>query len=183
MGKFTSSTRINFLDGTCISIGSLFKQSIRTWSRFNFLIFLISWSVTTKAFNSKQKPRGSFKSKFLTLSKPLLLFSPVNASISFYSCCWISTLVYGRDGEWEVRVRGSIARRPDGLINSSPMTSSNPIFRLQHGCNHVIRIPGNVVLIFVQYCNFTNNDSICYIWKSYRNIKIYIYIHVQQNEL
>ena len=43
-----------------------------------------------------------------------------------------------------MKVRGSIARRPDGLINSSPVTSTNPIIRLQHGCNYAIKIPGNV---------------------------------------
>ena len=59
---------------------------------------------------------------------------------SFPGCCWIS-LVYG-GGSWEVTVKGNTARRLDGTINSSPVTSSTPILRLQHGCDHIYRIPG-----------------------------------------
>ena len=52
--------------------------------------------------------------------------------------------MYG-GGDWEVRVKGNTTRRPDGTINSSPITSSTPIVRLQHGCDHIYRIPGRHV--------------------------------------
>ena len=62
----------------------------------------------------------------------------------FTGCCWISTLVVGRDGSWNVKVKVDLTVRPDGKINSSPVTATRPIYRLQHGCRHVISIPGKV---------------------------------------
>lgn len=44
-------------------------------------------------------------------------------------------------GSWEVRVKGNLARRSNGRVNSSPVTTSTPIVRLQSGCTHNIRIP------------------------------------------
>ena len=56
---------------------------------------------------------------------------------------WISTLIFGSDGGWDVLVRGNLTRREDtGQINSSPVSAMSPILRLQYGCRHVIRIPG-----------------------------------------
>ena len=53
---------------------------------------------------------------------------------------WIG-LVYG-GGRWEIRVKGNLAPRSDnGRINSSPVTTSTPIVRLQSGCMHTYRIP------------------------------------------
>ena len=40
-------------------------------------------------------------------------------------------------------MRGNLTRREDtGQINSSPVSAMSPILRLQYGCRHVIRIPG-----------------------------------------
>ena len=57
----------------------------------------------------------------------------------FSSCCWISEV---GSGGWDIRVKGVLTPRPDGRINSSPVTSAMPIVRLQQGCGGVIRIPG-----------------------------------------
>lgn len=68
-------------------------------------------------------------------------FSRQTLLCRYTSCCWISTLVYGRDSYWEVRVKGNLSPRPDnGMINSSPVTTITPIVRLQHGCTHDVRI-------------------------------------------
>ena len=59
----------------------------------------------------------------------------------FSDCCWISLNIGG--GGWQVLVRGNLTRREDtGQINSSPVSAMSPILRLQYGCRHVIRIPG-----------------------------------------
>lgn len=59
---------------------------------------------------------------------------------------WLSGLVFGRDGGWELRVKGNLTARPDnGRINTSPITTILPIVRLQHGCNQTITIPGKNV--------------------------------------
>ena len=65
----------------------------------------------------------------------------------FATCCWIS-LIIGSEGSWEFRVRGNLTYREDtGLINSSPVVNILPLIRLQHGCNHIIKIPGKDVNI------------------------------------
>ena len=64
----------------------------------------------------------------------------------FSSCCWISLNSGG--GGWQVLVRSSLTRREDtGQINSSPVSAMSPILRLQYGCRHVIRIPGEYTFL------------------------------------
>ena len=49
---------------------------------------------------------------------------------------------------WELRVKGNLTRRSDnGLINTSPVSSMLPIIHLQSGCEHIIRIPGIILLM------------------------------------
>ncbi len=67
----------------------------------------------------------------------------------FSSCCWISTLRIGADGGWDLTVRGSLVPRSNGRINSSPVTSSTLILRLQEGCNHQYKIPGSKAFTFL----------------------------------
>ncbi len=66
----------------------------------------------------------------------------MHALISFTGCCWIN-LNEGGAG-WAVVVKGQLTPRSDnGLINSSPVSATMPIVRLQYGCsNRVINIPG-----------------------------------------
>ena len=54
---------------------------------------------------------------------------------------------------WNLQVTFNLQRRSDnGRINSSPVTSTNPIIRLQQGCTHHIRILGNILLLmFIQF--------------------------------
>ncbi|XP_053388610.1 uncharacterized protein LOC128551720 isoform X2 [Mercenaria mercenaria] len=55
---------------------------------------------------------------------------------------WISSLITGGDGDWQLRVKGDLAARNDtGTINSSPSAEITPIVRLQYGCHHTIKIP------------------------------------------
>lgn len=57
------------------------------------------------------------------------------------SCCWISTLQYGSDGEifWGTNV--SLVRRSDtGRLNFSPRSAQLPIISVQERCNTTIPI-------------------------------------------
>ena len=66
--------------------------------------------------------------------------------VRFGSCCWIGSLVVGRHGYWELRVKGTLTTRTDtGSVNSSPVSAISPVLRLLHGCSHTIRIPGMLV--------------------------------------
>ena len=61
---------------------------------------------------------------------------------SYTSCCWISSLSLYGDSSWLVSGEIDLTPRSDnGKINSSPVTRSLAIFRLQEGCPKEIRIP------------------------------------------
>ena len=75
---------------------------------------------------------------------------PINYVIIIINLCrnsggaWIGLVVGG--GGWDVKVKFNLTMRPDGKINSSPVSAMTPIVRLQHGCEHVIRIPGTITM-------------------------------------
>ncbi|XP_045205733.2 CUB and sushi domain-containing protein 3-like [Mercenaria mercenaria] len=63
-------------------------------------------------------------------------------SFSFSSCCWISTLVVGKDGNWNVQASVDLSVRSDtGRINSSPTVEMTPVLNLQHGCSYTVKLP------------------------------------------
>ncbi len=64
---------------------------------------------------------------------------------SFIGGSWINLNEGGRG--WEVVVKGQLTPRSDnGFINSSPVSATTPIVRLQYGCNRVTNIPGTQIM-------------------------------------
>ncbi|XP_019635462.1 PREDICTED: uncharacterized protein LOC109478376 [Branchiostoma belcheri] len=65
--------------------------------------------------------------------------------VSFDSCCWITVQRPGggtHEPNWQVRTQFDIGVRADtGRPNSSPITASSAIHRIQINCDAVIRIP------------------------------------------
>ena len=60
---------------------------------------------------------------------------------SFTGCCWISSLVVGRDGDWIVSTTIDLnVRRDTGKINSSPISATSPIIRLKQHCSYSLPI-------------------------------------------
>ena len=67
----------------------------------------------------------------------------------FASNDWISLITDGA-ADWELRVRGNFIYREDnGLINSSPVVNIPPLIRIQRGCSHNIKVPGNDLYTYV----------------------------------
>ena len=63
--------------------------------------------------------------------------------LSFQDSAWLDELVIGGGGRWELRIKGDLTVRSDtGSINNSPVTSMNPILKLQSNCDYEIQIPG-----------------------------------------
>ncbi|XP_065832505.1 uncharacterized protein [Oscarella lobularis] len=61
--------------------------------------------------------------------------------IGFTGCCWISSLVVGRDGDWIVSTTIDLnVRRDTGKINSSPISATSPIIRLKQHCSYSLPI-------------------------------------------
>ncbi|XP_066271401.1 uncharacterized protein [Branchiostoma lanceolatum] len=66
-------------------------------------------------------------------------------TISFDGCCWITVLRPGNgthSPDWQVKTTFDMGVRADtGRPNSSPITASSAIYRIQSSCDNVIRIP------------------------------------------
>ena len=61
----------------------------------------------------------------------------------------MSTLVASAGGYWKLRVKGTLTVRHDtGAVNHSPTSSAPLTVRLQYGCSHTIRIPGELYVLF-----------------------------------
>ncbi|KAJ7377445.1 hypothetical protein OS493_029348 [Desmophyllum pertusum] len=61
--------------------------------------------------------------------------------ISYSGCCWIS-LTNGGNGNWLLSTTVNLTIRHDnGKINSSPISATSPIVRIQRGCPRTISIP------------------------------------------
>ncbi|XP_076071887.1 uncharacterized protein LOC143043490 isoform X1 [Mytilus galloprovincialis] len=62
--------------------------------------------------------------------------------LGYSSCCWISTLVVGRDSSWILLVTANLSIRNDtGKINTSPISAMQPIVRFKYGCSYSLTIP------------------------------------------
>ncbi|PIK60591.1 hypothetical protein BSL78_02527 [Apostichopus japonicus] len=62
--------------------------------------------------------------------------------LGYFSCCWIGVLNYERPRRWKMLTKVDLTPRPDNQqLNSSPMTSSLPLLRIQRGCDFIVDIP------------------------------------------
>ena len=67
-------------------------------------------------------------------------------SNSFEGGNWV-TLIYG-GGKWSMWTKVNATKREDtGKVNSSPVTSTAPIVRVQQNCKRVINIGGKLIFI------------------------------------
>lgn len=74
---------------------------------------------------------------------------------------WIRTLAVGAEGEWEIRVKGTLATRADtGLVNSSPISAIFPVVRVRQGCDHTIRIPGKCSIKCFSSTGLTSSNNL-----------------------
>ncbi|KAJ8308075.1 hypothetical protein KUTeg_012949 [Tegillarca granosa] len=62
-------------------------------------------------------------------------------TIGFSSSAWM-TLSYGSAGSWNVETVVDLRTRNDSKrLNSSPISGSRPMYRLQYGCNNTLTLP------------------------------------------
>ena len=62
-------------------------------------------------------------------------------------------------------LKGHLTPRLDnGLVNSSPVSATTPIVRLQHGCTRTIKIPGNYIVVAVEHRLLMNNQCFMYMY-------------------
>ncbi|CAG2206265.1 unnamed protein product [Mytilus edulis] len=57
-------------------------------------------------------------------------------------CCWLPLNEAGAEAGYILRARVDLTNRSDtGRINSSPISAMQPVFRLNQGCDYIIKIP------------------------------------------
>ena len=64
---------------------------------------------------------------------------------SYESCCWIKVVSpdTGKGARaWNMQTDIDVTRRPDGKINSSPVTAAIPIEKYRLGCTYDLKIAG-----------------------------------------
>ncbi|KAH3836216.1 hypothetical protein DPMN_109587 [Dreissena polymorpha] len=79
-----------------------------------------------------------------TTGRNTITYTPGSTAFTFgyTSCCWISTLVYGRDSDWRFQATVDMSVRNDtGIINRSPTVEMAPIAVLLSGCTYTIQLP------------------------------------------
>ncbi|CAM4943257.1 unnamed protein product [Rotaria socialis] len=81
--------------------------------------------------------------RYDTLSLPLT----TSITIGFPSNAWLSALYIGGDGPWSIVNRLNLAPRPDGFINTSPVTNTLP----------VVFVPVNTLTVHV--VQMADNDA------------------------
>ncbi|XP_053391178.1 CUB and sushi domain-containing protein 3-like [Mercenaria mercenaria] len=83
-------------------------------------------------------------------------------SFSFSDCCWISTLVVGAGGNWNVQATVDLSVRSDTeRINSSPTVDMTPMLNLQHGCFYKIELPVGDVDGDIVRCRWAKGSTEC----------------------
>jgi hypothetical protein len=91
-----------------------------------------------------------------TLTLPLT----TSITMGFASSAWFSTLYIGGGGNWFVVCRMNLPLRPDGYINTSPVTNTLPVIFIPVNTQtvHVVQMADNDGTDILQ-CRWSNSDS------------------------
>ncbi|CAF1566992.1 unnamed protein product, partial [Adineta steineri] len=81
-------------------------------------------------------------------------------TIGFPSSAWFASLYIGANGNWAIVNRLNLAPRPDGYINSSPVTTTLPVVFYQRGIRitHVVQMADNDATDTL-VCRWSNSAS------------------------
>ncbi|CAF1108271.1 unnamed protein product [Adineta steineri] len=93
---------------------------------------------------------------YTTLTLPMT----TSITIGYSSSAWLTTLYIGASGSWSIVNRMNLAPRPDGYINSSPVTTTLPVVMYPRGVPvvHVVQMADNDATDVLQ-CRWSNNQT------------------------
>ncbi|CAF3370210.1 unnamed protein product [Rotaria socialis] len=94
--------------------------------------------------------------RYDTLSLPLT----TSITIGFPSNAWLSALYIGGDGPWSIVNRLNLAPRPDGFINTSPVTNTLPVVFVPVNTPtvHIVQMADNDATDILN-CRWSNSAS------------------------
>ncbi|CAF0986798.1 unnamed protein product [Adineta steineri] len=94
--------------------------------------------------------------RYDTLTMPLT----TSITIGYTGSAWMTTLWKGFSGAWAIVNRMNLAPRPDGYINSSPVTTTLPCILYQRGVPvvHIVQMADNDGTDILQ-CRWSNSNS------------------------
>ena len=90
----------------------------------------------------------------------LTLTLTTSITIGFQSSAWMSALFWGGGGAWSIVNRLNLGLRPDGYINTSPVTNTLPVVFYQRSVPvvHVVQMADNDGTDILQ-CRWSNSNS------------------------
>ncbi|CAF1238732.1 unnamed protein product [Adineta steineri] len=90
----------------------------------------------------------------------LTMLLNTSITIGFPSSVWMSTLYIGSGTPWSIVSRMNLAQRPDGYINSSPVTCTLPVVSYQRAVSvvHIIPLADNDDIDILR-CRWSNANS------------------------
>jgi hypothetical protein len=94
--------------------------------------------------------------RYDTLTLPL----KTSITMGFVSSAWFASLYIGANGVWSVVCRMNLALRPDGYINTSPVTNTLPVVFVPVNTQtvHVVQMSDNDATDILQ-CRWSNSDA------------------------
>ncbi|XP_052280448.1 sushi, von Willebrand factor type A, EGF and pentraxin domain-containing protein 1-like [Dreissena polymorpha] len=99
-----------------------------------------------------------------TTGRNTITYTPGVTAFTFgyTGCCWISTLVYGKDSSWQFQATVDMSVRNDTeLINRSPTVEMAPIVVLLSGCTYTIQLPVGDVDGDIVRCRWASTTNEC----------------------
>ncbi|CAF1082691.1 unnamed protein product, partial [Adineta ricciae] len=94
--------------------------------------------------------------RYDTLTLPLT----TSITIGFQSSAWMSNLYWGSGGTWSIVNRLNLGLRPDGYINTSPVTTTLPVvfYPINTRITHIVQMADNDGTDILQ-CRWSNSAS------------------------
>ncbi|CAF1688479.1 unnamed protein product, partial [Adineta ricciae] len=94
--------------------------------------------------------------RYDTLTLPLT----TSITIGFQSSAWMANLYWGSGGTWSIVNRLNLGLRPDGYINTSPVTTTLPVvfYPINTRITHIVQMADNDGTDILQ-CRWSNSAS------------------------
>ncbi|CAF1249577.1 unnamed protein product [Adineta ricciae] len=144
-GSFTPRTFVcteaNVAAKTNISVGAAYLQCLNNCPSSNYTNNTVS--VTTKTTDCQNN--SMIESVAGEKYDQVTLLLNTSITIGYQSNAWMAQLYKGGGGDWSIVNRLNLVLRPDGYINSSPVTNTLPVifYQIKTPIVHIVQMADN----------------------------------------
>ncbi len=140
---------------TPIPVGD-YMTCLQNCTSSNFPGIGLSTDMTSTDCDSNALIQSWAGEEYNTLTLPLT----TSITMGYMLNAWFSTLYIGGGGDWSVVCRMNLALRPDGYINTSPVTNTLPVVFVPVNTQtvHVVQMSDNDGTDILQ-CRWSNSDA------------------------